>query len=513
MSRCDYCEVVLSEGSRFCDRCGAPVASSSILNDVPEPPTFLAPEGWGQVRDAWLGLRVHFPGGWRVMQAKDGFTVTEQPGCPFGAFAFVLRGGGTARDLATAWVHARKQSDGSLRTSPTAVDTHERVVLRAATVMGGCPIEGVLDFSARGPVGLLKGWHAPTSHQAYYEPLLRTVLASVAPVPSIKRFAWVDPTEGSFRVTVAQGWSATGGVRRDGPYGVPQAWFEAWGDPSGLMRLRLFPEKYQFSEGLWDMTGSPRLAYRPAALLAREWLLPHWGRERPDLRLVRLEERPDLVGEQMEALRRECALRAMPHVSGDISIADGVVWYTQGGVALMERFALTATRVAAMGMALPWTLEVTALLRAPADAFARLEPILMGMALSQDTNPAWERGNRDRDNARTLAAQQDMWARQRQISQTLSETSDIVAGTYWSSQAIHDQHAAGRAPTGGGSDRSHEWSNAMLGWEDRVDDTGQVYSIPSGHERAWRDNQGNLIVGGPLTNPDPTWHELKPTRE
>jgi hypothetical protein len=86
--------------------------------------------------------------------------------------------------------------------------------------------------------------------------------------------------------------------------------------------------------------------------------------------------------------------------------------------------------------------------------------------------------------------------RQREISRTLSETSDIITQGYWDRQKIT-------------AHLSHDWFNAIMGREDRVSDSGTVYNVPTGYDRVWRDPQGNFLGGNLLVNPDPTWEELK----
>ena len=55
----------------------------------------------------------------------------------------------------------------------------------------------------------------------------------------------------------------------------------------------------------------------------------------------------------------------------------------------------------------------------------------------------------------------------------------------------------------------HEYSNATLGYQDMTDPSGSVYSVPSGYDQYWLDNQDVLQVGSWLANPDPTWRKLE----
>lgn len=348
---------------------------------------------------------------------------------------------------------------------------------------------------------------------------------------------WQDPTEGAFAVRVPRGWGARGGIDRGGGYGLPTTKFETQ-DPSGCLRYRLGGGSWQFydsgvpdnASGMWgglmkafaggmaSMSGGQALSYRPADAFAHTWLLPMVQKTAPDVTLLRMDPRPDVVAANQQNMAQELMMRGMAGYQVDCSAVEAVVRYTEGGVLYLERVRLQTTRCTpgmmgwmGGGGSLPWFAEIAFSFRAPHDRFGRWEPVLRAIADSVKTNPAWQQAQLNADNARALASQQQMHMRQQQISQTLSQTSDIVADTYWSSQQIRAQHEAGRAQMGQYStDWQHNYSNAILGWEDRVDDSGKVYSIEAGHERVWRDNSGNLHYGGWGSNPDPTWHELKP---
>jgi hypothetical protein len=239
----------------------------------------------------------------------------------------------------------------------------------------------------------------------------------------------------------------------------------------------------------------------------------------PDLAVERVDPRPDVEGTTRQKVMMDAASRGMGGYDVDCSVVEVLVRYAEQGVSFSERLQVQTTRLRAgamgwmTGMMPPtmWFGEIAFAYRAPRETFNEAERTLRGVAESLQRNPQWEAAQLQADNARALASQQRNFARQQQISRTLSETSDIVSNAYWSQQQIHQQHEAGRQAMGAvpGQDWAQAWSNATLGWEDRYDEAGNHYQVASGHERVWRDNQGNVITGNALTNPDPTWHELK----
>lgn len=84
------------------------------------------------------------------------------------------------------------------------------------------------------------------------------------------------------------------------------------------------------------------------------------------------------------------------------------------------------------------------------------------------------------------------------ISQTLSETSDIVANSSWNRQQAYDRISEMR-------------SNATLGAQNVASDSGDVYKAPYGYDRYWVDGLGNLYGGSWLSQPDINWQPLQPT--
>jgi hypothetical protein len=349
---------------------------------------------------------------------------------------------------------------------------------------------------------------------------------------------WIDPMEGAFAVLLPVTWGVQGGTYRVPPHGLPEHRFEARGDRDGLLRVRFGGQAWQFQDapgmpamggmlgglmqmfgGMTGMPGVEALPYCDAASFASSWLLPRAKQNLPDVTIERVEPRPDVEAIARQKVGMDAAARGLGGYQVDSSAVDVRARYTENGTSFAEILRVLTTRLRAPAMGwmtgtMPptiWFGEIAFSFRAPHDRFAESEATLRAIAESMQRNPAWEAQQVQSDNARALAMQQQNMMRQRQISQTLSETSDIVSNGYWSRQQIHQEHEAGRQAMGSapGGDWAHEWSNAMLGWEDRYDEAGNHFQVSAGHERLWRDNQNNVVVGNALTNPDPTWHELK----
>lgn len=336
---------------------------------------------------------------------------------------------------------------------------------------------------------------------------------------------WVDPTEGAFSVALPRGWAAQGGILRTPPHGLPEVRFEARGDAEGQRRVRIGGQAWQFQDtpaggmfgGLMQVfgglagAGQEALPWCHARDFAQGWLLPRIAQGLSGLAVAAVQDRPDAAAGLLPRLNADAAARGL-WGQPELTVAEVLLRYAEAGTAFLELLRVQTVRLVQGGMGWgpppTWFGEVAFAFRAPEAAWAASEGTLRGIAESLEKNPAWQAAQLHADNARALASQQQDMARRQQISRTLSETSDIVASAHWSSQAIHDQHAAGRQATGG-QDWAQAWSDATLGWEERVGPDGQRWKVEAGHERLWRDAQGNLISGTALTNPDPTWQELK----
>lgn len=492
MAACVHCGVVLAPGARTCDRCGAPVPPSwSDPREIPEPPPFAAPAGWVEHRDPWRGFRLHHPPGWQVTRTDGPTLVSGDPNLRSMAvfWPMPLRHPEELRALAIRYAQWRQHR----ATAPVQarLDPSGRVLrLREGD------LESQLGVAADGSSALLSGIQAPRGTDPS---ALLKIVASFAPIPAVARYLWVDPSEGSFAVEVPVGWAARGGVSRNNAYGTPESLFEAWGDPSGLVRVRLSGQIHMMVDGGGLFAGlmGPQMPYQTAEGWLRNRVLPARRQTHPDAVLLKGGDLPDLAREQ----EAELARRGM---SGRSSYGQFLLRFTEGGVPVLQRGRVQTLVVPVMslmpGTPQPWSAEEPQLLQAPEADFPRLLPVLEGVAESVRANPEWRAREEARVQGHVAASQADQRRRLGEISRTLSETSDLVTGGYWERQRITEH-------------LSHDWSNAILGYEDRVSSTGEIFHVPTGYDRVFRDPQGNLYGAGWLVDPDPTWQELNLYRE
>lgn len=488
------------------------------------------PPGWREYRDPWAGLATCLPEAWRVGCLKGQVHVQEDVRVPSGLMLVMVHAGSAAAVVDEAARRQAREVPGfQAWPSGDLGDALAALEFRAGRM--GQPVAGFIEARRVAPdLCRLAAWHAPPHLLSSRGPVFRQVVDGCRPMPTLLRSTWIDDTEGAFGLQVPHGWRVQGGVRRQSAALAQSVALVT--DPSGTAWVRVGGEAYTFQEvnpmggwaGLMGGWGAPLMAhpgvevapFQPVIPFMQGFLLPRLRSRYPDLAVVRLEERPDLVEAMERAMMQEIAGRVgLEGAVPQASVGEVVLRRAERGVPVVERLGVHTMRIAMpamMGAPGMWFAEVPAAYGAPQERFAELEPVLAGVADSMQIDPSWQQMQRSAGNSQALASQTDIARRRQEISRTLSETSDIVSSAYHSREAIHQEHAAGRQAREEAGDRSRDWSNAMLGWEDRVDDTGQRWSIPAGHDRVWRDNQGNVLTGNALTNPDPTWHELKPGR-
>ncbi len=516
MGTCRHCGVPLPWDCRTCDRCGAPAPPpGSDPRRVPEPPAFDGPSDWVEHRDPWRGFRVCHPRAFRLLRTKGPLVLTPDDGRRFATLLWPveLRGPEEARALPTRFVQWKKQTNPTARAFTSPPGPAGETDLCVLEEVAGEVLETRVRLRADERSALLVGLQAPRGSQRPLLEALARVAASFAPVPALARVLWVEPAEGAFEIQVPAGWAARGGVSREAPSGLGTTWFEAWGDPTGRVRVVLSGRVLQFMDpgpgggavgavfglfmGLPPLTpGLPAERQAPYQT-ARDYVLQRLLVERrlqdPQATLLAGEDRPDLVQEALAELTRQGVPGAR------VSAGDYLLRFHSDGVPLLERGQVRTLSVPVPslmpGAPQPWMAEVPRLLQAPEAEFAGLEPVLQGVAETCRVNPAWQAGQEARVRSFVTTSQADRHRRLGEISRTLSETSDLVSQGYWERQA-HTDHLG------------HDWSNAILGYEDRVTDAGRVFNIPSGYERVFRDPQGNLLGSGWLVDPDPTWQEL-----
>jgi hypothetical protein len=429
-------------------------------------------------RNAWTGFRVLHPEGWSVSTIHGSISVVEnsQPLVSALSASFRLPQPEAAPSVALRLISMRRAADPSIRAflAPDSNSTRAIVRLTSRTA------DGLAMVHVQGTQVWVAGYQAPAAILASKAKTLTDILGSFAPIQPIPKTVFQDPTEGAFAIQMPAGWQAQGGVRRDPGYGVLQC--EARG--AGGVMVSMSSMVYMFSQTgmIWGAAVSP---YQTASQMIQNFFIPEYRKRYPDLSIVSLDERPDLA----EPPRQDLGLTAS-------STALATVRFTEASVPFTARCRVNTYDAAPYGS---WSGEMPWSYRAPAESFAPLQPVLQGVVDSFRLNPAWEQREHAMRQGRIMASQQDILRRTREISQTLSQTSDIVANSYWERQKITEH-------------LSHDWSNATLGYEDRVSDSGVVYNVPSGYDRVWQDNQGYFYGGNWLTTPDPSWQELKLVR-
>jgi len=108
--------------------------------------------------------------------------------------------------------------------------------------------------------------------------------------------------------------------------------------------------------------------------------------------------------------------------------------YDENGVRIRQKSRVNTQRQRSnlfTGATPMWMAGLDVYYRAPEAEFSTWEPVLSGLLDSMKMNPAWQMAERQRMQNQIMTTQMDTSRRLRQISQTLSETSDIINNSYW----------------------------------------------------------------------------------
>jgi hypothetical protein len=255
------------------------------------------------------------------------------------------------------------------------------------------------------------------------------------------------------------------------------------------------------------ITPVTELAYKPAAAVCQtffsEWLHTKF---KNDLKIEAIDDNP----ESIPYLKADTARSGLDPNKVDVSAAWITFSYNEKGRRFRERalfYVSHANDIKSSFLSGPplWYGCTSVYYRAPVEEFDALEPILAGIIDSYKENPTWY-PRMQQEIAQTVAyiqadiqnRQADIHNRLNQISQTYSETSDIIIQSYNHNQQIMDNV-------------SHVRSNAMLGLQDVADTSGAVYNVPNNYEQYWTDGLNNIYAGDWQVTPDPTWTRLTPT--
>ncbi|HLG62365.1 MAG TPA: zinc ribbon domain-containing protein [Ktedonosporobacter sp.] len=322
--------------------------------------------------------------------------------------------------------------------------------------------------------------------------------------PKLPRVQFREPTEGAFTALVPQAWQTSGRLVRNPLLGTAAINFVSSSDENGTVMMVLPGITYHFQEigiGMFGavLPGRRLQRYMPAPLFTQHWLVPQLARMYRDMRVEHIVNRPDLLPLMAKAWTKDGT--SLSYL--DLSAVE--IQFTStapNGICFRYKMAITVVNMKFLRL---WQADLAVILRAPQDQFAQWEPLLTDVAKSVQLDPQWDRAELMRNQMRNnlmqqqaLQIQQNTFARQQAISNTLSQTSDIISQGYWERQAVLDHNA-------------HRWSNAILGNQDVMDSSGQVFQVQSGYDQYWRDNLNNIYVGNWLANPGPGLEKLKPT--
>jgi hypothetical protein len=364
-------------------------------------------------------------------------------------------------------------------------------------------LDGIFNILVNGTNVIISGYEAPAAHIEQRSADLIKILSSFRTIELMPRQMIVEPTENAYSVTVPQGWSYQASVNRNHIGGIGLPYFSCTRDPQGQVAACMPWFSWMYAEGMAGLfggfSGYQALPFMPAAQFCTQQIMPWMKQFQAELSIEDVQDRPDLA----ELFQRELAKSGYPPGSFDVSTAILTTTNSENGIRLRQcsRVFVQKQRNSGFGMwGNPnfWTAGLDIYYRAPVTEFSSLEPILSGILDSMKNNPAWQQNEHMRNQATIANQQADIQRRQRQISQTLSETSDIITNSYWNRQAAYDR-------------MSEQSSNATLGYQNMVDSSGQEYKVPSGFDQYWADGLGNVFGGGWLSQPDINWKPLDPT--
>jgi hypothetical protein len=316
---------------------------------------------------------------------------------------------------------------------------------------------------------------------------------------------WRDPREGTFTVSVPQGWRVVGGMYRLSPNDV-RAVVNAL-SPDSQVRIALgdsnigaFSEVTPMAARFGMRPGSvqtlgdgTRLLYRSfvsGRQFAHEYVQQNSRNLCPGLQITGERERPELI----PAYQQEARSYNMPNArftAGEVTFTCG---QQQGG-------QYTAVTVLPLpGQAPLWYVHRLFGYLGPASRRADAEAAVQRLVQSYAESPQWKRQQQQigaqavaRDNARSQEIQQRAL---RAIQEDQKATSDMIIKGYEQRSRVYDEISRKR-------------ENAILGTVDVVDpNSGKQYKVGYDSDYHWMSDQG--YIGGTKTDtaPGPGWHKM-----
>ncbi len=505
---CPKCGAPLQAGMTTCPYCRVGLAGMPVdpqqgeTRQSPPPPSHApdeVPAGWVSFHDPWNGFILAHPPGWEVMTFQGQTTVRADPvGFTSAAIApFTWPTPVTAHQLAMQYVAMASrvlQNFQAWQQGNVSPDSN-RITIRMRATRFGQPLEGIYNILVDGVNCIVSGYQAPPQQLAQMGPVMAQILATFRTAGRMPRQMVQEPMEGAYTIQIPAGWGWRGGVDRNNIGGAGKTQFSAASDPQGSIMAASPNYMWTYTDGMASFfafpTGYPNLSFLPASQWAPRALVQQMRQMRPDLSLEKVVERPDWA----EYSQFELARSGYPPGMFDISVAILEATYSENGMRFREKARVSTMRQRGQPM---WNALMDITYRAPEGEFRDWEPVLQGILFSLQMNPQWQAGERGLAQNYINNTQADIHRRQMEISRTLSETSDIVANSYWNRQATYDRISEMR-------------SNAILGVQNVASSSGDVYKVPNGFDRYWVDGLGNIYGGSWLAQPDINWQPLNPT--
>lgn len=401
-------------------------------------------DGAREYHDAWRGLRILVPEGWRVRRSGAGIFLHDEA-APQAIVVQPRPGVAEVDDLAQdlrSWLE-RADPQAELQAEPGAPDG-ARFTVRARLPASG-ESAGLFALQVGQGGGLISGYLAPAGHSAASR-LAPQVLATLQPCPVQPRQPWQEPSEQACLALVPEGWQAEATLNRANPAGLPSLSFAArGGEATAAMATaegKLFVEPGLLSSILGGLTRGMvgQGTFVDAAGYAEAHLLPALRKEVADARLDTVVPRPDVIPPSVAHQAATAGVGPEEVLKGEPSAVDAHFSLQIGG-----RQVRQVARVLTMRMPPPlahgqplWMAITPHAYRAPGEQFAALEPVLEGVCFSFRADQAW----RDREQARVsaLIKRQLPEAPQREeVTALLAEAESLFSSWGGRPLAIHER--------------------------------------------------------------------------
>ena len=485
---CPRCGAPLHEGVTVCPYCRTGFSSDS-------KPL----EGWVQYRDEWFGFALAHPPGWIVETRRGSISVREDPAgiTVASIFPFHAKSSGNIREVAESLadiLHTVAPSSQTWIVGDGPSDARQ-IALKTRDIRFGSERDGILNIFINGTNTIVSGYAVPSQAAAQRIPLLSRILSSFHPIEQMPRQKFREPAEGAFTLFHPQGWEVQGMLDRSSGGGFPA--FNVARPPQGLVSAGKPSYRWTYQEpgpGMFTGVGTnPRQPFMTATQFCQQVLAPWISQSQVDFKIASIVDRPDLSELSVQGL----IASGYPRGSHEVSVGILETCYAENGVRLRQKTQVTCTRISSQfTFGIPsWIASLDVYYRAPEEELSTHEPVLRGILDSFTINRAWEAAEVQRIQGKTRASQMDIHHRLGQISQTISETNDMVYNGYMNRRAIEDRMAERR-------------SDATLGVHSVESPAGHVYQVSDGYDQYWMNGLGDFYGGTLLTQPDVNWIPL-----